>query len=122
MRLEADPDTASWLDRLTGNAEDFEWDEGNRTKHEKHGVAPAEIEAMLRHAVLFAGRIVEPFHPEPRWLMLGTTDVGRRLALIFTRRGERLRPISGRPMRRRERDAYEEACREDQGPGGAPQR
>jgi len=112
MRLEDDPETASWLDRLTGDAEDFDWDEGNQTKHAKHDVAPNDIEAMLRHPLLFAGRIVEPSHSEPRWLVLGTTDTGRHLALIFTRRGEKLRPISGRPMRRKERSVYEEACHE----------
>jgi len=101
MRLEDDPETAFWLDRLTGDAEDFDWDEGNQAKHEKHGVAPTEIEAMLRHPLLFAGRIVEPSHSELRWLMLGATAAGRHLALIFTRRGEKLRPISGRPMRRK---------------------
>ena len=37
----------------------------------------------------------------------------RLLALIFTRRGEQLRPISCRPMRRNERTLYEEACKED---------
>jgi len=101
MRLEDDPETAFWLDRLTGDAEDFDWDEGNQAKHEKHGVAPTEIEAMLRHPLLFAGRIVEPSHSELRWLMLGATAAGRHLALIFTRRCEKLRPISGRPMRRK---------------------
>jgi hypothetical protein len=110
MRLEDDPDTAAWLDRLTGEASDFDWDEGNQTKHTKHGVASAEIEEMLRHALLFAGRIVEPSHPEQRWLALGVTDGGRPLALIFTRRGDKLRAISGRPMRRKERAAYEDAC------------
>jgi uncharacterized DUF497 family protein len=29
--------------------------------------------------------------------------------LVFTRRGDRLRPISCRPMRRTERQVYEEA-------------
>jgi len=122
MRLEDDPETASWLARLTGDMEDFDWDEGNQTKHAKHGVAPDEIEAMLRHPVLFAGRIVEPSHTEPRWLMLGETDEGRLLALVFTRRGDKLRPVSGRPMRRKEREVYEEACRQGEAPAGSPKR
>ena len=46
---------------------------------------------------------------EPRWLLLGETDAGRQLTLIFTRRGNRIRPISCRPMRRNERRLYEEA-------------
>jgi len=112
MRLEDDHETASRLDRLMGAAENFDWDEGNQTKHAKHDVAPKDIEEMLRHPLLFAGRIVEPAHGEPRWLVLGTTDTGRHLARIFTRRDEKLRPISGRPMRRKEKSVYEEACRQ----------
>jgi uncharacterized DUF497 family protein len=79
--------------------------------------APEEVEAILRSPLLFAGRIVEPEHDEPRWLALGESDRGRRLALIFTRRGAHVRAISCRPMRRNERKLYEEAIRtERQGP------
>ena len=122
MRLEHDPEAASWLDGLAGDSEEFDWDDGTKTKHAKHGVEPAEIKALFRHPLLFAGRIVEPSHPEPRWLVLGMTDAGRHLALIFTRRGDTLRPISGRPMRRKEGAAYEEACRQDQASAGSPKR
>jgi uncharacterized DUF497 family protein len=59
--------------------------------------------------VFLAGSIIEPAHDEPHWLLLGETNAGRRLALIFTRRGEMLRPISCRPMRRNERRLYDEA-------------
>jgi uncharacterized DUF497 family protein len=40
---------------------------------------------------------------------VGETDTGRRLALIFTRRDEKLRPITCRAMRRNERRFYDEA-------------
>ena len=46
--------------------------------------------------------------------LAGKDGGGRRLALIFTRRGDRLRPVSARPMRRKEREVYEEAI-DDQG-------
>ncbi len=65
--------------------------------------------SLFRRTVFLAGRIVEPAHEEPRWLLLGETNTGRRLALIFTRRGRKLRPISCRQMRRNERKLYEEA-------------
>ena len=57
----------------------------------------------------FAGRIIEPTHDERRWLLLGQDDRGRTLALIFTRRRDRLRPVSCRPMRRKEKKLYEKA-------------
>jgi len=42
-----------------------------------------------------------------------TNAAGRRLALIFTRRGNRLRAISCRAMHRKERALYEEARRQE---------
>lgn len=114
MRFADDPEAAAWLDTLEGMSEDFDWDTGNRTKSRKHGVETADVEALLGHAAVLAGRIVEPHHDEPRWLLLGQNDKGRQLALIFTRRGDRLRPISCRPMRRRERQVYAQAIQRSQ--------
>ena len=95
-----------WLDDLVGSSRDFDGDAGNRLKSEKNDVVATQVEQILRHPVLFAGRIVEPAHEEPRWLLLGIDGSGRPLALIFTRQGRRLRPISCRPMRRSERRLY----------------
>jgi uncharacterized DUF497 family protein len=113
MRLVEDTALAEWLQRLTGAPEDFQWDVGNRTKHLKHQVQPTNVEGMFQERMLFLGRVVEPAHDEERGLLLGQAPAGRLLALIFTRRGEQLRPISCRPMRRNERKLYEEACKED---------
>jgi uncharacterized DUF497 family protein len=113
MRLVPDPAAAQWLLALTGASEEFEWDSGNLTKHRKHDVTPRDVQALIAGDLYFAGRILEPAHPEPRWLVLGENEAGRRLALVFTRRGDRLRAISCRPMRRKERALYEEArCQE----------
>jgi len=112
MRLVEDAALAEWLQRLLGTPEDFQWDAGNRTKTLKHRVQPTDVERMFQRRTLFLGRIVEPVHEEERGLLLGEAPDGRPLALIFTRRGERLRPISCRPMRRNERKLYEEACKE----------
>ena len=111
MKLAADVEAASWLDALAGEPEDFDWDAGNRAKNRKHGVEPENIEAMFRRPrfIVFGGRIVEPAHDESHWLVLGQDEKRHRLALILTRRGDRLRPISCRPMRRKERTVYEEA-------------
>lgn len=106
MKLAADPAVAAWL--LGQPA--FEWDTGNSTKSMvKHGNSTAEVESLLEHPVVLAGRIVEPAHAEPRWLLLGQSTGGKLLALVFTRRGDRLRPISCRAMRRTERSQYAQA-------------
>ena len=114
MKLVPDPAAEGWLIELMGAAETFEWDTGNLTKNRKHGVEPADIQALIGGDFYLAGRIAEPVHDEPRWLVLGEDAAGRRLALIFTRRGDRLRPISCRPMRRRERTLYEKARQQAQ--------
>jgi uncharacterized DUF497 family protein len=75
----------------------------------KHSVEASEVEELLNQPLVLAGRIVEPAHDEPRWLLLGSSAAGRRLALIFTRRLNKLRPVSCRPMRRKERELYEDA-------------
>jgi uncharacterized DUF497 family protein len=108
MRLTEDPATAAWLENLVGVPDEFDWDPGNRTKNRKHGVDAGDVEAMFLSPILFAGRIVEPSHDEPRWLMLGQDASGRSLALIFTIRGRRLRAVSCRSMRPKEKKLYEE--------------
>ena len=108
MKLAPDPKAERWLLGLTGAAEEFDWDAGNLSKNSKHGVEPHDIQALIVGDFYFAGRIVEPAHEEPRWLALGEDGAGRRLALVFTRRGERLRPISCRAMRRKEKLLYEQ--------------
>jgi uncharacterized DUF497 family protein len=116
MKLAPDASAASWLEALAGGSDDFDWDAGNRAKNRKHGVEPRDVEAMFRRprAIVFAGRIEEPVHTEPRWLVLGKDGTQRRLALILTRRGERVRAISCRPMRPKEKQAYEEAIGQQQ--------
>ena len=89
----------------------MEWDAGNSTKSRtKHGFRTADVESILDAAVVFAGRIVEPAHDEARYLLLGVTSGGRPAALIFTRRGDKLRPISCRVMRKREKEVYDAAA------------
>jgi uncharacterized DUF497 family protein len=106
VRLTAAPDIAEWL----RTRPHMEWDAGNSTKSQtKHGFGTAEVESILDAAVVFAGRIVEPAHDEARYLLLGVTSGGRHAALVFTRRGDKLRPISCRAMRKGEKEAYDAA-------------
>ena len=106
MKLVANPDAAAWLRARPA----LEWDAGNSTKSQtKHGFSTADVESLLDAPVLFAGRIVEPTHEEACYLLLGVTAGGRRAALVFARRGEKLRPISCRAMRKREKEEYDAA-------------
>jgi uncharacterized DUF497 family protein len=80
MKLVGDPEAEAWLEALS--AEAFEWDSGNRSKNTKHRFESSEVESLFQRTVFLAGPIVEPAHDEPRWLLLGETNTGRRLALI----------------------------------------
>jgi uncharacterized DUF497 family protein len=115
VKLEPDSRLDEWLGGITGAPEQFEWDAGNQAKTRKHDVETSDVQSLFHRDVFLAGRIVEPVHDESRWLLLGETDEGFRLALIFTRRGDLLRPISCRPMRRNEQRLYDEAKAKLQG-------
>ena len=108
MRISRDDEARLWLAGFAPEPDNFDWDAGNRTKNLKHGVGSEEIASIFYQArFVFAGKITELAHHEWRGLILGRSDSGRSLALIFTRRGDRLRAISCRPMRPNERRLYE---------------
>ena len=114
MKLFADPTAAHWLQEFVPDPDAFDWDKGNVTKNIKHGYSIDEIESIFwQREYIFAGRITEPSHEEWRGLILGMTDIGRLTALIFTRRGEKVRPISCRAMRENERRLYEKTIQKE---------
>jgi hypothetical protein len=81
---------------------------GRRQQHEKPD--EARIPHSRRGEDSGCGsRVVEPAHDEARYLLLGVTSGGRHAALIFTRRGDKLRPITCRAMRKKEREVYDAA-------------
>ena len=88
----------------------FDWDEGNRSKCQKHGVSPAEIEGIFHRPIAV---VPDPLHSksEERFMAIGKGDEGRGIFVVFTlrtRRGKRLiRPISARYMHKKEMDHYE---------------
>ena len=90
---------------MTVRISGFDWDEGNRTKCQKHGVSIAEIEALFERTVLVLPDEARS-HSEERVRAIGRTEGGRFIFLVFTMResdGERLvRPISARYMHSRE--------------------
>ena len=105
----ADPEVQGWLQALAVSEENFNWDKGNSTKILiKHRISRKQIESILLREYVFVGKIVEPFHEEWRGLILGISVDTQLLALIFTRRNAKLRPISCRPMRKEEVKIYYE--------------
>lgn len=91
---------------LFPDVEAFEWDAGNMEKSAgKHSVSWTEAEQVFfNRPIVVAQSSAVP--SERRHFALGQTNGGRRLTIVFTIRGRRLRVISARPMSRRERRAY----------------
>lgn len=89
---------------------DFDWDDGNVRKNDKHGVSLAESEQVFFNAPLLLIADAKHSQGELRFHALGKTDEGRILHITFTLRnaGERIRVISARDMHRKERKIYEQ--------------
>ena len=90
----------------------FDWDEGNAPKLAKHGVEPTEVEEVFLSNPLTVEDESHSRH-ESRFHSLGLTKEGRGLMVVWTPRGGRIRPISARPMNRKERGVYEQATEAD---------
>jgi hypothetical protein len=96
-------------DRLFRSATGFEWDAGNATKSwDKHRVSRGETEEVFFNAPLLFAQ-AGASEQETRYFVLGCTDAGRRLFVVFTLRGTRIRVISARDMSRSERSVYSDA-------------
>ena len=89
----------------------FDWDDGNARKNEKHGVSMAEAEQVFFNEPLLVIADTRHSQGEPRLHALGKTDEGRTLHITFTLRnvGGKIRIISARDMHRKERAIYEQA-------------
>jgi uncharacterized DUF497 family protein len=90
----------------------FDWDEANIDKNEEHGVSSGDIEQVFRNRPLLIVLDILHSQGEKRWTALGKNDEEELLMVAFTLReaGSKIRPISARPMTRREQVAYEKSC------------
>ena len=92
----------------------FDWDRGNRTKCQKHGVSIEAIESLFTRAVAI---LPDDAHSEQeqRFRAIGWTDENRAVFVVFTlrRQGRNpdsdllIRPISARYMHKKEIESYE---------------
>jgi uncharacterized DUF497 family protein len=92
-------------------ADGFDWDAGNRSKCQKHGMTIAQIEHVVSHAETLIVRDQKRSAFEERFIAVGRTQDGRFAFVAFTPR-ERdgqtfLRPISARYMHKEEIEKYE---------------
>jgi uncharacterized DUF497 family protein len=88
----------------------FDWDDGNRSKCQKHGVSVAEIESLFQGRLL-VGPDIRHSSEERRFHAIGITAKKRPLFIVFTLRPADgtllIRPISARYMHKKEVKAHE---------------
>ena len=88
----------------------FDWDRGNRSKCEKHGLSAAVIEDIFSRPIAI---LPDAAHSqrESRLRAIGKTEKGRGVFIVFTLRQKDeellIRPISARYMHKKEIDAFE---------------
>ena len=72
---------------------EFDWDDANRGHLARHNVSPGEAEQAILdpHAIVVE---IESGIGEDRTKAVGMTASGRVLAVVFTLRGEAIRPIT----------------------------
>ena len=96
--------------RRLAACEGFEWDDGNAPKvRTRHDVEPGECEQTFFGEPLLVSADDKHSQAEERWRALGCTLGGRRLHLVFTRRGTNIRVLAARNMNRKERRDHEQA-------------
>jgi uncharacterized DUF497 family protein len=85
----------------------FEWDDGNSEKNWiLHQVNQSECEQVFFNEPLVVYDDKGHSQTEKRWYLLGQTDIGRFLFVVFTIRENLIRIISARDMHKKERRIY----------------
>ena len=92
----------------------FDWDDGNTTKCQKHGMTIPEIQAFFQARPRVAP---DPAHSatEQRHIAVGRTTGGRPTFVAFCWRGAKIRPVSARYMHEREARHYDTSPEDDHG-------
>ncbi len=85
--------------------ENFDWDDANEDHVAKHGFTPAEVEEALLDADQVS---IDAYGVggEGREAILGQTDAGAMLLVVFTMRRGAVRPISAREANAKQKRRY----------------
>lgn len=108
MKRADDPEAQEWLVNDWDGT--LDWDAGNTEKLTKHNVSVDGIEEFFDSDFVFVGRLLETETlkwNENRYAIFGETLSGRWMTIIWTIRGNSIRPISCRSMRPNEEKEYE---------------
>ncbi len=91
------------LDQVEG----FEWNKGNLTKNQdQHQVSTTECEEVFFNRPLTLDDDLKHSQQEIRYYALGQTNAQRKLHIVFTIRQNKIRIISARDMKSKEKAIY----------------
>lgn len=94
--------------KIIDKSVEFEWNKGNIDKNKvKHGVGNKEAEETFLGKDKFIFKDKLHSQKEERLRIFGKTKNGRKLLVVFTIRGEKIRIISARDMNKKEVKFYE---------------
>ncbi|MBU1076821.1 MAG: BrnT family toxin [Spirochaetes bacterium] len=100
--------------KLFDNIEGFDWDKGNIVKNYiKHKVQWYECEEVFFNDPIVVEKDDVHSISENRYYLLGKTNTGRKLFIIYTLRKNKIRIISARTMSQKERKIYEKHEKEN---------
>ena len=87
----------------------FDWDDGNKQKNwEKHQVDFRECEEVFFNQPLLIKEDSKHSSQEKQFYVLGRSDIGRMLFLVFTLRNNKIHVISALDQSKKERKIYEQ--------------
>ena len=87
---------------------DFEWDDQKAAYNlHKHGVAFPEAATVFADPLVITFADPDHSHDEDRFIVIGMSAEGRLLMVAHTDRGDRIRIISARTLKPKERRLYE---------------
>jgi len=86
--------------------EAFDWDNGNLQKAQKHGHSPDEIESVFRDEKAVVRADAKHSGIEERFNIVGKSQAENYLYITFTIRDEKIRPISVRKAKDKEKRAF----------------
>ncbi len=92
---------------------EFDWDEANQTKVRlRHNIDPQEAEQPFFHFYL-TNFDEKHSTKEKRYQILGPTNFGKILLIVFTIRSKKIRIISARSANIKERSQYAKEAKEN---------
>lgn len=88
--------------------EGFEWDKGNLDHIKKHNIRYEDCEEIFNNKPLLVRKDIGHSQVEKRFEVLGKTNAGKKIFLVYTMRKEKIRALSARDQSKKERSYYEQ--------------